>query len=54
MKASGMTDFEFIQLWNLKPRSVKEAKTLVPSLETYPDSVIARVIEEMNTMTTAK
>ena len=46
-----MQDDEFIQLWNLKPRSVREAKTLVPSLDVYPEDVVARVIEEMLTTT---
>lgn len=32
LKDSGISDFEFVQLWNLRPRTYKEAVTLVPTL----------------------
>jgi RNA polymerase Rpb4 len=48
MAMVGLSEFEFMQLWNLRPRDYKEAVTLIPTLRhTATEDQVKRAIEEL-------
>ena len=46
---SGISELEFIQLWNLTPRDYTEAVALIPSLShNYPQEAVNTVLDKLN------
>lgn len=48
LQQSTLSEFEFIQMWNLRPQSYREAVALIPSLKlTTSEEEVNKIISEM-------